>query len=127
MRSFVKSELCFSSTAIGRQGIEEVFITASPSVFTVISSSQVSPWCFPPSQENLLFAFIISAVDPVAALNIFDDVGVNEQIYIVIFSEGLFNDTVTVVSLNSSRRMRRGRNKKKRRRRRRKRRGPGKD
>ncbi|XP_038137993.1 sodium/hydrogen exchanger 2-like [Cyprinodon tularosa] len=48
-------------------------------------------------QENLLFASIISAVDPVAALNVFDDVGVNEQIYIVIFGEGLFNDAVTVV------------------------------
>ncbi|KAM9766532.1 sodium/hydrogen exchanger 2-like [Menidia menidia] len=48
-------------------------------------------------QENLLFASIISAVDPVAALNVFDDIGVNEQIYIVIFGEGLFNDAVTVV------------------------------
>nr|WRO44050.1 sodium/hydrogen exchanger 2c [Rachycentron canadum] len=48
-------------------------------------------------QENLLFAAIISAVDPVAALNVFEDIGVNEQIYIVIFGEGLFNDAVTVV------------------------------
>ena len=49
-------------------------------------------------QENLLFASIISAVDPVAALNVFEDIGINEQIYIVIFGEGLFNDAVTVVS-----------------------------
>ncbi|XP_061780061.1 sodium/hydrogen exchanger 2-like [Nerophis lumbriciformis] len=48
-------------------------------------------------QENLLFASIISAVDPVAVLNVFDDVGVNEQTHIVIFGEGLFNDAVTVV------------------------------
>ncbi|XP_007568604.1 sodium/hydrogen exchanger 2-like [Poecilia formosa] len=48
-------------------------------------------------QENLLFASIISAVDPVAALNVFEDVGINEQIYIVIFGEGLFSDAVTVV------------------------------
>uniref|UniRef100_A0A8C4IWV4 Sodium/hydrogen exchanger n=1 Tax=Dicentrarchus labrax TaxID=13489 RepID=A0A8C4IWV4_DICLA len=47
-------------------------------------------------QENLLFASIISAVDPVAALNVFEDIGVNEQMYIVIFGEGLFNDAVTV-------------------------------
>ncbi|CAI5638477.1 unnamed protein product [Oreochromis niloticus] len=47
--------------------------------------------------DNLLFASIISAVDPVAALNAFEDTGVNEQIYIVIFGEGLFNDAVTVV------------------------------
>ncbi|XP_044044353.1 sodium/hydrogen exchanger 2-like [Siniperca chuatsi] len=47
-------------------------------------------------QENLLFGTIISAVDPVGALNVFEDIGVNEQIYIVIFGEGLFNDAVTV-------------------------------
>lgn len=78
--------------------------------FTVISSSQVSPLCFPSSQENLLFASIISAVDPVAALNVFDDVAFNEQIYIVIFGQGLFNDAVTVVSLGEGGK---GRNKKK--------------
>lgn len=48
-------------------------------------------------QENLLFATIISAVDPVATLNVFEDIKVNEQMYIVIFGEGLFNDAVTVV------------------------------
>ena len=37
-------------------------------------------------------------MDPVAALNVFEDIGVNEQTYIVIFGEGLFNDAVTVVS-----------------------------
>lgn len=37
-------------------------------------------------------------MDPVAALNVFEDIGINEQIYIVIFGEGLFNDAVTVVS-----------------------------
>ncbi|KAG7215760.1 hypothetical protein INR49_021883 [Caranx melampygus] len=48
-------------------------------------------------QENLLFATIISAVDPVAVLNVFEDVSVNEQLYIVVFGECLFNDAVTVV------------------------------
>lgn len=59
---------------------------------------QTKPNKFSSLQENLLFAAIISAVDPVAALNVFEDMGVNEQIYIVIFGEGLFNDAVTVVS-----------------------------
>lgn len=49
-------------------------------------------------QENLLFATIISAVDPVAVLSVFEDVSVNEQLYIVVFGECLFNDAVTVVS-----------------------------
>lgn len=48
-------------------------------------------------QENLLFATIISAVDPVAVLSVFEDVSVNEQLYIVVFGECLFNDAVTVV------------------------------
>ncbi|XP_077585593.1 sodium/hydrogen exchanger 2-like [Stigmatopora nigra] len=51
-------------------------------------------------QENLLFASIISAVDPVAVLNVFEDIDVNEQTHIVIFGEGLFNDAVTVVLYN---------------------------
>ncbi|XP_037345278.2 sodium/hydrogen exchanger 2 [Pungitius pungitius] len=51
-------------------------------------------------QENLLFAAIISAVDPVAVLSVFEDVSVNEQLYIVVFGECLFNDAVTVVLYN---------------------------
>ncbi|XP_029567959.1 sodium/hydrogen exchanger 2 [Salmo trutta] len=51
-------------------------------------------------QENMLFAAIISAVDPVAVLSVFEDVSVNEQLYIVVFGECLFNDAVTVVLYN---------------------------
>ncbi|XP_061082098.1 sodium/hydrogen exchanger 2 [Conger conger] len=51
-------------------------------------------------QENLLFAAIISAVDPVAVLSVFEDINVNEQLYIVVFGECLFNDAVTVVLYN---------------------------
>lgn len=49
-------------------------------------------------QENLLFASIISAVEPVAVLTVFEDISIHEQLYIVVFGECLFNDAVTVVS-----------------------------
>ncbi|XP_067299552.1 sodium/hydrogen exchanger 2 [Pseudorasbora parva] len=51
-------------------------------------------------QENLLFASIISAVEPVAVLTVFEDIGIHEQLYIVVFGECLFNDAVTVVLYN---------------------------
>uniref|UniRef100_A0A3Q3J363 Sodium/hydrogen exchanger n=1 Tax=Monopterus albus TaxID=43700 RepID=A0A3Q3J363_MONAL len=51
-------------------------------------------------QENLLFASIISAVDPVAMLNLFEDVSVNEQLCIVVLGESIFSDVVTVVLYN---------------------------
>ncbi|NP_001107567.1 sodium/hydrogen exchanger 2 [Danio rerio] len=51
-------------------------------------------------QENLLFAAILSAVEPVAVLSVFEDISINEQLYIVMFGECLFNDAVTVVLYN---------------------------
>ncbi|XP_039599832.1 sodium/hydrogen exchanger 2 isoform X1 [Polypterus senegalus] len=51
-------------------------------------------------QENLLFGAIISAVDPVAVLTVFEEISVNEQLYIVVFGESLFNDAITVVLYN---------------------------
>ncbi|XP_056321035.1 sodium/hydrogen exchanger 2 isoform X2 [Danio aesculapii] len=51
-------------------------------------------------EENLLFATILSAVEPVAVLSVFEDISINEQLYIVMFGECLFNDAVTVVLYN---------------------------
>jgi len=47
--------------------------------------------------EVFTFTSIISAVDPVAVLAIFSEVGVNSDLYYMVFGESLLNDGVAVV------------------------------
>ncbi|XP_052783887.1 Na(+)/H(+) exchanger beta-like isoform X2 [Mya arenaria] len=50
--------------------------------------------------QCLVFSAIIVAVDPVAVLAIFQEIGVNNTLYFLVFGESLFNDAVTVVLYN---------------------------
>ncbi|GFR71559.1 sodium/hydrogen exchanger [Elysia marginata] len=47
--------------------------------------------------QMMIFSSLIVAVDPVAVLAVFNEIGVNHVLYFMVFGESLLNDGVTVV------------------------------
>ncbi|XP_045619242.1 probable Na(+)/H(+) antiporter nhx-9 isoform X2 [Procambarus clarkii] len=74
--------------------------TIGPSLYGLAAAGAMGniTFSFP---ESLVFSSLISAVDPVAVLAIFQELGVNKDLYFLIFGESLLNDGVTVVMYNT--------------------------
>ena len=76
-------------------------VGAMGDLYCNFSGNYTTEGCALDATSSLTFSSLISAVDPVAVLAIFEEIGVNMGLYFLVFGESLLNDGVTVVLYNS--------------------------
>ncbi|KAL3847975.1 hypothetical protein ACJMK2_018862 [Sinanodonta woodiana] len=76
------------------------FFLIGPALYGLISMGAMGSNIHIDFIQCLVFSSIIVAVDPVAVLATFQEVGVNNVLYFLVFGESLLNDAVTVVLYN---------------------------
>lgn len=77
-----------------------VLATAGLLMATAIVSTLMA-WLTPLTwQESLLFGALISATDPVAVIALFKELGVPQQLVVLVEGESLFNDATAIVTFN---------------------------
>uniref|UniRef100_A0A7S3DDV6 Sodium/hydrogen exchanger 8 n=2 Tax=Palpitomonas bilix TaxID=652834 RepID=A0A7S3DDV6_9EUKA len=75
-----------------------VISTVIVAFFCYIAGLLFSPYVYPlPLLDSFIFGALISAVDPVATLAIFNSLPIDEDLYSLVFGESVLNDAVAVV------------------------------
>lgn len=77
------------SSNIYRMYIVNAYILSFSILFVICFTTRFS--------EALVFSSLISAVDPVAVLAIFQELGVNKDLYFLVFGESLLNGRLNLV------------------------------
>ena len=77
-----------------QQGLELVSVVGTDAVVSLLQAKVVYPLSV---AESFAFGSLISAVDPVATLAIFQAIDTDPVLYMLVFGESVLNDAVAIV------------------------------